>query len=134
MWRKLRRSTGFGKARYCSHRVRGVTAFIMIQIVSETEQMIAVEKPAGWLTTPARSMDDPRPVLGRQLQEQLDRQIYPVHRLDFEVSGLTLWAKTPLAHTRAQKWFEHGSIQKTYQALSRPARPPLPKEWCAVGV
>jgi len=91
---------------------------VPIQILIETESLLIVDKPHGWLTTPARLVDDPRPCLGRSLQKQVDAQIYPVHRLDFEVSGLTVWAKTPVAHRLAQEWFEHARVRKLYEALT----------------
>lgn len=91
-----------------------------MNIILQTAEILIVEKPSGWLTTPSRTIEDPRPVLGRILQSQLGVQIYPVHRLDFEVSGLTLWAKTQVAHTRAQQWFEQGVVGKLYEGLSRP--------------
>jgi len=100
-----------------------------VNIVLQTAEILIVEKASGWLTTPARTTDDPRPVLGRELQAHLGMQIYPVHRLDFEVSGLTLWAKTPLAHTRAQLWFEHGVVGKLYEGLSRPGVGEPPLDW-----
>lgn len=87
-------------------------------IVLQNERLIAVDKPHGWLTTPARQPDDPRPCLGRELQERLGRQIYPVHRLDFEVSGLVLFALDKPSHTVAQKWFEDQLVEKTYEAMS----------------
>lgn len=87
-------------------------------VVFENMDLIAVDKPHGWLTTPAREATDPRPCLGRELQTAVGRQIFPVHRLDFEVSGVVLFAKTKDAHTAAQKWFEDGTIVKTYQAFS----------------
>lgn len=88
------------------------------EVVFENMDLIAVDKPHGWLTTPAREATDPRPCLGRELQAAVGRQIFPVHRLDFEVSGVVLFAKTKDAHTVAQKWFEDGTILKTYQAFS----------------
>lgn len=87
-------------------------------VIFENMDLIAVDKPHGWLTTPAREATDPRPCLGRELQAAVGRQIFPVHRLDFEVSGIVLFAKTKDAHTAAQKWFEDGTILKTYQAFS----------------
>ena len=101
---------------------------VKIPVFIETEILVVVDKPHGWLTTPARLMDDPRPCLGRELQRQLDRQIYPVNRLDFEVSGLTLWALDPKSHTQAQAWFEKGQIRKLYEAYSR-APKNLHSEW-----
>jgi tRNA pseudouridine32 synthase/23S rRNA pseudouridine746 synthase len=88
------------------------------EVVFENMDLIAVDKPHGWLTTPAREATDPRPCLGRELQTAVGRQIFPIHRLDFEVSGVVLFAKTKDAHTAAQKWFESGTIVKTYQAFS----------------
>lgn len=85
-------------------------------------------KPAGWLTTPAREKTDPRPCLGRELQTELGIQIFPVHRLDFEVSGLVLFAKNSHAHKVAQRWFEHGTVIKTYRAETAPSSAITPPE------
>lgn len=51
------------------------------------------------------------------LQRQLG-QVYPVHRLDFEVSGLVLYALTPEAHRAANGWWETRSVVKFYEALT----------------
>lgn len=101
------------------------------KIVLENEFVLVADKPHGWLTTPAREKHDPRPCLGRELQTQLNKQIYPVHRLDFEVSGLTLWAKDPKSHTAAQSWFEDLKIDKIYEAYSEGsgALPAIAMEW-----
>ena len=100
-----------------------------MKILNQTTEILIVEKPSGWLTTPARLAGDPRPVVGRELEALLKVQIFPVHRLDFEVSGLTLFATTANAHRRAQAWFENGTIDKTYEALSRPGPGPAPTDW-----
>lgn len=92
----------------------------MIQIVFKNEFLVVADKPAGVLTVPARDKEDPRSCLGRDLQTQLQSQIYPVHRLDFEVSGLVIFARTPDAHRVAQSWFEETGVDKLYQAASRP--------------
>ena len=99
-----------------------------MKILKETAEILIVDKPSGWLTTPARLPGDPRPVLGRELQTRLGVQIFPVHRLDCEVSGLTVFAKTPAAHRQAQAWFEYAKIDKLYEAFSRPG-PEEPREW-----
>jgi len=90
-------------------------------ILFENEHLIAVDKPVCVLTTPARDKSDPRICLGRDLQDQLKIQIYPVHRLDFEVSGVVLFAKTADAHRIAQKWFENADVKKTYNAIAEKA-------------
>ena len=95
----------------------------------ENDNLIVVDKDHGVLTVPARDREDPRPCLGRDLQNARGQQIYPVHRLDFEVSGLVIFAKNPQAHTLAQRWFEDAEVNKLYLALSRPGRGVAPTEW-----
>ncbi len=99
-----------------------------IEILFENSHLIAVIKPHGWLSTPGREASDPRPCLGRELQSQLGTQIFPVHRLDFEVSGLLMFAKSKEAHREAQAWFEQSLVAKTYQAYSQPGSGDF-REW-----
>lgn len=88
------------------------------EILFENDDLVAIDKPHGSLSTPAREAADPRPCAGRELQARLGIQIFPVHRLDYEVSGLLMFAKTKDAHRGAQAWFEHSAVVKTYEALS----------------
>jgi tRNA pseudouridine32 synthase/23S rRNA pseudouridine746 synthase len=88
------------------------------EILFENRDLVVADKPHGSLSTPAREASDPRPCVGRELQARLGQQIFPVHRLDFEVSGLLMFAKTKDAHREAQGWFEHSAVRKTYEALS----------------
>lgn len=97
-----------------------------MKIIFQNDSFVALEKEAGWLTTPARFGEkDPRPVLGLQLQKELKRQVFPVHRLDFEVSGLVLFALDAKAHSQANTLFESKRVQKTYRALTE-NRNPIP--------
>lgn len=96
-------------------------------ILFENDSAVVADKPHGWLTTPAREANDPRKVLGLEVQKLLGRRIWPVHRLDYEVSGLVLFAKSAEAHKVFNGWFENGEIQKTYTAFSE--RGGLPGEW-----
>jgi tRNA pseudouridine32 synthase / 23S rRNA pseudouridine746 synthase len=72
--------------------------------------------------------DDPRPCLGRDLERALGVRLWPVHRLDFEVSGLVLFARSASAHRTASSAFEGRRVRKTYEALTEGAdrAPPLP--------
>lgn len=92
----------------------------MFELIFENAEFVAVDKPSGWLTVPSRfEKNDRRKVLGRELERELRTRLYPVHRLDFEVSGLVLFAKTAGAHRAGGSWFEKHRIQKTYEGLSR---------------
>lgn len=89
----------------------------MIQVVFENEHFIACDKPSGVLSVPDRFASD-RPCLGLKLQKNKKLQIFPVHRLDFEVSGLILYAKNSIAHKASQQWFSDKALQKKYLALT----------------
>lgn len=91
----------------------------MIKICFENSHFVICDKESGVLSTPSRFEEtDGRGCLGTELQEFLKIQIYPVHRLDFEVSGLVMYAKSAEAHRKANAWFEHKQVQKTYRALT----------------
>lgn len=88
-------------------------------IIFENENLVIVDKASGVLSTPARFQEqDQRPCLGTVLQDQLKIQIFPVNRLDYEVSGLVIYAKNANAHRISNQWFEQKQITKAYRALS----------------
>jgi tRNA pseudouridine32 synthase/23S rRNA pseudouridine746 synthase len=90
-----------------------------LRIVFENESFIIVDKPPCTLSVPSsRGEKETRSCVGLMLQEFLKQQIYPVHRLDFEVGGLLLFAKNQTAHRVANRWFETKLIKKNYQALT----------------
>lgn len=88
-----------------------------LKIVFDHADFVVVDKPSGVLTVPSRhESKDERPVLGRILEKELGRQIFPVHRLDFEVSGIVVFAKSVLAQKKINEAFEKRKVQKIYQA------------------
>lgn len=90
-----------------------------MKIIADNSHFVLVDKPSGMLTVPGRTgAEDPRPCLGWLLQKQLNCQLFPVHRLDFEVSGLVLFAKNAEAHRESNLWFEKRLVHKFYSALS----------------
>jgi tRNA pseudouridine32 synthase/23S rRNA pseudouridine746 synthase len=90
-----------------------------IKIVFQNAHLVAIDKDSGMLSVPSRlGKEDSRPVAGILLQKQLGRQVYPVHRLDLEVSGLLLFALTQEAHKVLNKAFEDCKIFKTYEACT----------------
>lgn len=90
-----------------------------LSVVFENSNFIAIDKPAGFLSVPARTKEDARPCLGLILEKTLKTQIFPVHRLDFETSGLILYAKNPKSHQVACGFFAKHFLSKTYQAISK---------------
>ncbi|MFN8944482.1 MAG: pseudouridine synthase, partial [Pseudobdellovibrionaceae bacterium] len=94
------------------------TNFESIQILSESADWICVHKPALMLSVPSRDLKEAKPVLGLILQKQLGYQIYPVHRLDYEVSGLLIFAKNKKYQSVLNIEFENHTAQKSYVALT----------------
>lgn len=97
-----------------------------LNIQFENENFIVLFKPAAVLTVPSRlGQKEERPILGLLAQSYLQQQnknlrIYPVHRLDFEVSGLVLFAKNESAHQKSNAWFENKIVKKKYKAVTSP--------------
>ncbi|MGE3973913.1 MAG: pseudouridine synthase [Bdellovibrionales bacterium] len=107
----------------------------LIPILFENEHFVVVDKPAGWLAVPSQwGKEDPRPVLGMRLIEQMKQNVIPVHRLDLEVTGVTLFAKNERSHKIASGWFETREIDKMYEAWGEgeapaDAKPGIMFEW-----
>ncbi len=90
-----------------------------MQIIFQNQHFIVVDKPCGVHTIPARNADKNNPTdLIHAFSKSLKIKLFPVHRLDFEVSGILLIAKNAEAHKQASLWFENRTIQKTYEALT----------------
>jgi tRNA pseudouridine32 synthase / 23S rRNA pseudouridine746 synthase len=89
-----------------------------LTVLFQNEHAVIVDKPALWLSIPGRTADDTRPVLGKLLEQKLAKKIFPIHRLDAEVSGVIVYGLTPEFHKEANHLFETKSVQKTYQALT----------------
>lgn len=101
----------------------------LINVVFRNEFFIIVDKPSCVLSVPSRlGKNETRLCLGTSLQNELGRQIYPCHRLDYEVSGLLLFALDKLAHKIASRWFEEGEIQKKYSAWCTGVAPAFSSE------
>jgi len=85
-----------------------------IVVIGESDDWVAVDKPAGMPTQPARDREQ------RSLEELLRlrfREIWLVHRLDTPTSGIVLFAETHEAAARLSALFAAGQIRKTYLAI-----------------
>lgn len=99
---------------------KGLHRLMFMTVIFQNESWLVVLKPSLWLTVPSRLGErDERPCLGKALERELGKRLFPVHRLDFEVAGLVLFALTSEAHRLANGWFEQGQVGKLYQGLAR---------------
>jgi 23S rRNA pseudouridine1911/1915/1917 synthase len=85
-----------------------------LDIIKETDQFIALNKPAGLLSIPDREGKEPS--LKRSLQDVYG-EIFTVHRIDRDTSGIILFAKTAEAHQFLSKSFEERSVEKFYLGI-----------------
>lgn len=83
-------------------------------IIYKDDNFIALNKPSGLLSIPDRMGQDIS--LKVMLQETFG-QIYTVHRLDKDTSGLIIFAFTEEAHKHFSQQFEARLTEKIYQGL-----------------
>lgn len=84
-------------------------------IIFEDDDIIVLNKPAHYLTIPDRFVAE-RPNLTSYLKKRFD-EVFIVHRLDKETSGVILFAKNAEAHRNLSMQFEARTIDKIYLAL-----------------
>ena len=83
-------------------------------LLKETDDFIVVDKPAGLLSIPDREGNEMS--LKKLLQEKYG-EIYTVHRIDRDTSGVILFAKTEDAHKHFSQAFEDRSVEKYYLGI-----------------
>jgi 23S rRNA pseudouridine1911/1915/1917 synthase len=83
-------------------------------VVFEDEEIVVVDKPAGLLTAPTPESD--RNNLADLLARRADArgEIFVVHRIDLETSGLVVLAKTPAANRALSARFREHDIERAY--------------------
>jgi 23S rRNA pseudouridine1911/1915/1917 synthase len=83
-------------------------------IIFENDDFVAVNKPSGLLTIPDREQTE------KSLKEYLiDKytNIFVVHRLDKDTSGLVVFAKNEVTHKYLCKMFEERRVEKFYLGI-----------------
>lgn len=85
-----------------------------LNIIYHDSDIIVVDKPAGMLSVPGKN--DAPSVLSL-LQRKMEDNIFPVHRLDMDTSGLMVFVRNKKAQRNLQRQFETHSIVKRYIAL-----------------
>ena len=92
---------------------------VSLEIVFQDESLVAINKPAGLLVHRSRLDVRATEFAMQQLRDQIQRPVFPVHRLDRPTSGVLLFALNKSTATAVGKQFEQRSIEKTYHAIVR---------------
>lgn len=85
------------------------------EIIHEDDDLVLVNKPSGWLSIPDRS-GETRNCISAFLKNSR-KEIYNVHRIDRDTSGILVYAKNAKAHQHLNLQFFNRSVKKTYHAL-----------------
>lgn len=85
-----------------------------LQILCENRDYVVCIKPSGVLSQTGKPGERTMIAL---LQEQLGGEIYPVHRLDREVGGVMVYARTSRAAAALSQTIQNGSMKKEYLAV-----------------
>lgn len=95
------------------------------QIIYQDDNILVLDKPAGWITNEADTTTD-QPVVQNWLKKNFEYPISNieylrsgiVHRLDKETSGILLVAKTKESFEELQRQFKSREVEKSYTALA----------------
>ncbi len=99
-------------------------ASVKFSVIDDTADFIVIEKPAGLVVHPAQGIHEPTLVDGLaakypELAEVGEDKLRPgiVHRLDRDVSGLMVVARTQKMFESLKQQFQNRSVEKQYTAL-----------------
>ena len=82
-------------------------------IIFQDENFVAVNKPSGMLTIPDRMGN----ISLKNHLQQFFGEIFTVHRLDKDTSGIVVFAKNEITHKQLSQLFEGRVVEKYYLGL-----------------
>jgi 23S rRNA pseudouridine1911/1915/1917 synthase len=83
-------------------------------IIFEDDDLIALNKPTGLLSIPDR---EGKEISLKSLLQEKYENVFTVHRLDKDTSGLIVFAKNELMHRHLSMQFEERQTEKIYVGL-----------------
>jgi len=99
-----------------------------IEVLYQDAHLLVIYKPAGLLSVP--TYFDPEHNVHEYLRHHFRRRsIYPMHRLDREVSGVLAFAFSERVHDLIKKQFEEHTIVREYIALVEGTPPSAKGHW-----
>ena len=85
-----------------------------LEAIEETANWVALNKPAGLLSIPDR---EGKEISLKSILQDKYGEIFTVHRLDRETSGIILFAKNASTHKYFSQLFEDRTIEKVYLGI-----------------
>jgi 23S rRNA pseudouridine955/2504/2580 synthase/23S rRNA pseudouridine1911/1915/1917 synthase len=98
----------------CLLRQKEIMSKQLFGIIFENEDFVVANKPSGLLSIPDREGDEVS--LKKFLRDKYG-EIYTVHRLDKDTSGVIVFAKNENAHKFLSQAFEERTVEKYYTGI-----------------
>jgi len=91
----------------------------MLEILYQDDYIVAVNKPHGLLVHQSSIARDAKEFALQILRNQLNKTVYPSHRLDRKTSGILVFALDKATDSTMQQKFQNREVEKKYLALVR---------------
>ncbi len=91
----------------------------ILDIVFQDDHLVAINKPHGLLVHRSSIANDAKEFALQLLRDQLNRHVYPVHRLDRKTGGILLFALSKEVEILMQQQFQENQVDKKYLAIVR---------------
>jgi tRNA pseudouridine65 synthase len=111
---------GFGHPTLAGHRP-GILIYNMppLEIIYQDKHMVAINKPHGLLVHRSQIASDASEFALQLLRDQLNRRVFPAHRLDRKTGGVLLFALSKDVEKLMQQQFADNRVDKKYLAIVR---------------
>ena len=90
-----------------------------LEVIFQDDYLVAINKPHGLLVHRTRLSDERNFFALQMLRDQLQKYVFPVHRLDRKTSGILLFALDQDINKKMQLKFSRGEVNKKYLAIVR---------------
>jgi tRNA pseudouridine65 synthase len=90
-----------------------------LDIIFQDDHLIAINKPHGLLVHRSSIARDAEEFALQMLRDQLNRHVFPAHRLDRKTGGVLLFALSKEVEKLMQQQFSDNLISKKYLAIVR---------------
>jgi tRNA pseudouridine65 synthase len=91
----------------------------LLELLYQDDHLVAVNKPHGLLVHRSSIANDATEFALQILRDQLNRHVFPAHRLDRKTGGVLLFALSKDAERLMQQQFSENLVDKKYLAIVR---------------
>lgn len=90
-----------------------------LEIIYADQWLVAINKPHGLLVHRSKYADEAKVFAVQELRNQLNKYVYPCHRIDRKTSGVLLFSLDDQTNSLMQRQFAENKVKKKYLALVR---------------